>query len=120
MDELFKSAANLFIEQLSVIDFFIAGLIVAFDEYIIKKGFCKGNEKYKAIYLFAPIVLGGVGYLVYSLVVGSPWLTGLLHGLLVGFTSMGFYDVILRIFTSKGASGVKEIGEAIREEVKKK
>lgn len=119
MDDLFLSLGRLFAEQLTVTDFFVAFVIVAIDEYIIKKAVLKGNEKYKAVYTFAPLALGVLGYLIYGIATGAVWYTCLLHGAIVGLTSMGSYDVILRVGKGKVGSSVKEIGEAVKEEVEK-
>ena len=62
-------------------DFFVAFCIVAFDEYIIKKLICKGNEKYKAIYTYAPLVLGVAAYIVMALIGHTEILNAILHGL---------------------------------------
>lgn len=101
-------------------DFFVAFCIVAFDEYIIKKLICKSNEKYKWVYTYAPIVLGVATYIVMALIGKTDVLAGLLHGLLVGFTAMGSYDVILRVGRENALKGIEEIGEAIKEAVEDK
>jgi Kef-type K+ transport system membrane component KefB len=98
-------------------DFFVAFCIVAFDEYIIKKLICKSNEKYKAIYTYAPIVLGLGAYIVMALIGHTEILPAILHGLLVGFTAMGSYDVILRVGRENALKGIEETGEAIKEAV---
>ena len=119
MSELVSVLEKFFVGKLTTIDFFVAFVIVAVDEYIIKKAILKGNEKYKTIYTFAPLALGLIGYLVYFLVSGQVWYMGLLQGLMVGLTSMGSYDVILRIGKSNVDKGMTEIGKAVEEEVKK-
>lgn len=98
-------------------DFFVAFCIVAFDEYIIKKLICKGNEKYKAIYTYAPLVLGVAAYIVMALIGHTEILSAILHGLLVGFTAMGSYDVILRVGRENVVKGIEDTGEAIKEAV---
>jgi hypothetical protein len=98
-------------------DFFIAFCIVAFDEYIIKKLICKGNEKYKAIYTYAPLVLGLATYLVMALIGHTDILSAILHGILVGFTAMGSYDVILRVGRDNALKGIEQTGEAVKEAV---
>ncbi len=98
-------------------DFFVAFCIVAFDEWIIKKLICKGNEKYKAVYTYAPLVLGVAVYVVLALIGHTDILNSILHGLLVGFTAMGSYDVILRVGTQNAVKGIEDTGEAIKEAV---
>lgn len=105
--------------ELTAWDFFIAFLIVAFDEYIIKKLILRGNEKYKAIYTYAPILLGVIVYLAMAFFAKGDILNGCIHGLLVGLTAMGSYDVILRIGKEKGIASAEAIGESIKEEVEK-
>lgn len=106
--------------NLTWIDGLIVAAICAFDEWIIKKLIFKGDEKYKTIYTFAPIVLGAIVYFVMALIAKTPALTGLLNGIAIGLASMGSYDVIIRIIKGKGVSSVKEIGTEIADEVGKK
>ena len=98
-------------------DFFVAFCIVAFDEYIIKKFICKGNVKYKAIYTYAPLVLGVAAYIVMALIGHTEILSAIMHGLLVGFTAMGSYDVILRVGKENAVKGIEDTGKAIKEAV---
>ena len=119
MSDLVSVLEKFFVGKLTTIDFFVAFVIVAVDEYIIKKAILKGNEKYKVIYTFAPIVLGLITYLVCFLVKGQVWYMGLLQGLMVGLTAMGSYDVILRIGKNNVDKTIVDIGKAVEEEVKK-
>ena len=119
MSEFIGVLERFFVGRLTTMDFFAAFIIVALDEYVIKKTILKGNEKYKAVYTFAPLALGLVIYLVYFLSHGQVWYMGVLQGLMVGLTAMGSYDVILRIGRGKMDKGINEIGKAIEEEVKK-
>ena len=105
------------IENLTGWDFFVAFCIVAFDEYFIKKLICKGNEKYKAVYTYAPIVLAIGSYIVMALVGHTNVMSAVLHGLIVGLTAMGSYDVILRVGNQNALKGIKDTGEAIKEAV---
>lgn len=119
MNELVSVLEKFFVGRLTTMDFFAAFIIVALDEYVIKKTILKSNEKYKAVYTFAPLALGLVIYVVYFLSHGMVWYNGVLQGLMVGLTAMGSYDVILRIGKGKVDKGMDEIGKAIEEEVKK-
>ena len=98
---------------LTWVDGIIVAVICAIDEWVIKKWICKGNEKYRLVYTFAPIVLAIIAYIVYALVTKGSWSEGLIKGLGIGFSAMASYDAIIAIIKQKGVSGVKEIGEDV-------
>ena len=106
--------------NLTWFDGIIVALICAFDEWIIKKLIFKGNEKYKKVYTYAPIVLAAIVYLIIALVQKTPWMNGLLKGIGVGLGAMGSYDAIITIVKTKGIGAVKDIGEEVAETVDKK
>jgi len=106
--------------NLTWVDGIIVIGIVLFVEFVIKKWICKGDNKYKAIYTFAPIVLGAIAYLIIALIEKNPWYTGLLKGVGVGLGTMGSYDAIKAIIYTKGVNDVKAIGEEVAQTVDKK
>lgn len=103
--------------QITIWDALIMFAIVALDEYVIKGLILRRDEKYKAVYTYAPIVLSVVVYAVLSLVMRTSLVNNLIQGLGVGVAAMGSYDVILRVGREKALSGIREMGEAIRKEV---
>lgn len=105
--------------ELSWIDGIIVLLICLFDEFIIKKLIFKGDEKYKLVYRYAPIVLGAIVYLIMGIVNKTGWIPGLVTGVGIGLGAMGSYDAIIKIFKTQGISSVKEIGEEVAKTVKK-
>lgn len=106
--------------QLSGWDFLIAGLIVLFVEYPIKTWICKSSEKLVWVYKWSPVVLGMIVYLVLALVQKTPVLTGIVHGLGVGFASMGSYDLILKTMKESGLKSIESTNEAVKEAIEKK
>ena len=116
MDDLVRLAVN----QMSGWDFLIALGIVLFDEYPIKTWIFKKNEKFKWLYKYLPIALGAVVYLVIALVTKNTWYIGLFHGAIVGFASMGCYDVILNRGKEGIKDGIETLNKEIEEEMKKK
>ena len=115
MDEFFRLAVS----KMSGWDFLIALGIVFFDEYPIKTWIFKGAEKFNKLYKYAPIVIGAIVYLIIALVLKEPIGTGLFHGATVGFAAMGYYDAILKRGKKEIGTDVKELNEAIEEEMKK-
>lgn len=106
--------------NLTWIDGIIVALICLFDEYIIKKLICKSDEKWKAIYTYAPIVLGAIVYIIIALVNKTPWLAGMVKGIGIGLGTMGSYDAIMTIIKTKGVSDIKEIGDEVAKKVETK
>ena len=106
--------------NLTWVDGLIVALICAIDEWVIKKWICKGDEKYKAIYTYAPIVLATIVFFVIALVQHLPWYSGLIKGISIGLATMGSYDAIITIIKKKGIGGVAEIGKDVAEEIEKK
>ena len=106
--------------NLTWFDGIIVALICAIDEWIVKKLICKGDEKYKALYTYFPIVMAVIAYVVISLVQHTPWYAGLIKGLGIGLGAMGSYDAIITIIKTEGIGGVNKIGEDVATEVEKK
>ena len=106
--------------NLTWFDGIVIALICAIDEWIVKKWLCKGDEKYKALYTFLPIVLATVVFLLVAIVQKTPWTAGLVKGISIGLATMGSYDAIIAIIKAKGIGGVKEIGTDVAKEVEKK
>lgn len=102
------------------LDALIAGLIVLFDEFIIKRLIFKKSEKYALVYRYAPIVLGVITYIVMALIQKAPVWNNVMLGFAVGLGAMGSYDAILKLLTEKGVEGIKAIIDAILELLKKK
>ena len=106
--------------NLTWVDGLIIGLVCLFVEYPVKKWICKSDEKYKALYTFLPSVLCAVVYLVVSLITKQPWLSGLLKGVTIGFSTMGCYDTIIALIKKDGLSSIEKIGLEIADTVDKK
>lgn len=115
MDNLVKLAVS----RMSGWDFLVALGIVLVDEFPIKTWIFKKQEKFSAIYKYAPIVLGILFYLIYALATKDVWYMGVIHGGVVGFASMGCYDAILKRGTKEGLEDMKDLNKAIEEEMKK-
>jgi len=114
MDQILSLAA----ERLSGWDFMIAGIIVLAVEYCIKPLFRKTDEKIQGIICrLSPIALGALAYLVIALVQKSAWHVGLVHGLLVGLTSMGSYDVILKAMKESGQKSASDANDAVKKAI---
>lgn len=105
--------------QITVWDAVVMFGIVAFDEYVIKGLILHRNEKYKAIYTYAPIVLSVAVYAVLALIMKTPLINNIIQGFGIGVAAMGSYDVILRVGKDKALEGFEELGEAIKKEVDK-
>lgn len=101
-------------------DALIAGLIVLFDEFIIKRLIFKKSEKYALVYRYAPIALGVITYIVIALIQKVPVWDNVVLGFTVGLGAMGSYDAILKVLTEKGAEGIKAIIDAILNLLRKK
>lgn len=87
--------------------------IVCFVEWVIKGLICKGNEKYKLLYTFAPIVLGAIVYAVIAFITKVPVIPELIKGATYGFSAMGVYDAIVKIAKDKGGQSLKELIEEV-------
>jgi hypothetical protein len=106
--------------QLSGWDFLIAGFIVLFVEFPIKTWICKKSENLWWLYKWAPVVLGAITYVVMALIQGTPWLTGAVHGLGVGFAAMGEYDLILKTMKQQGLKSATDMNEAVKKAIEEK
>jgi len=120
-----KEEQNMFAlsaETLTGWDFLVAGLIVLFTEFVIKPLFKNTSEKTQNIVMkVAPVLLGGIVYLVLALVSKSAtWHAGLIHGAAVGLAAMGSYDLILKTIKEAGMKGLKDTNEALKEAITKK
>lgn len=103
-------------EQLSGWDFLIAGLIVLFVEFVIKRIF-KDGDKYKIVWKISPVVLGAIVYVVFSLIQKGEWYTAIIHGVVVGLTAMGSYDIILKTMKEAGTKSLNDTNNAVKEAV---
>ena len=112
-----NSIITLAAERLSGWDFLIAGLIVLFVEYVIKY-FFKDGDKYGFVWKLSPVVIGAIVYLILAFVQKGVWYTSLAHGLLVGLTSMGSYDIILKTIKESGKKGIEDTNKALEEALK--
>jgi len=108
-------------ERLTGWDFLIAGAIVALVEWLIKPLLKKVPEKtYDMLIRIIPVVLGALVYVaLFFIQKTGTWYASLLHGLMVGLTSMGSYQVILEAIKTSGAKGITDINEAVKEAVEK-
>lgn len=106
-------------EQLSGWDFLVAGLIVVFVEFVIKNIF-KDGDKFKVVWKLSPVVLGIAVYLILAITQKSEILTGLVHGLGVGLTSMGSYDLILKAMKESGTKSLSDTNNAVKEAIEGK
>lgn len=114
MNQIISLAA----EKLSGWDFIVAGIIVIAVEYCIKPLFKSTSEKTQSIVSkLSPIVLGALVYLVLAFIQKGTWYTSLAHGLLVGLTSMGSYDVILKTMKESGLKSVTDTNEAVQKAI---
>lgn len=114
MNQIISIAA----EKLSGWDFIVAGLIVLAVEYCIKPLFRSTSEKTQNIVnKLSPIVLGAVIYLLLAVIQKGTWYTSLAHGLLVGLTSMGSYDVILKTMKDSGLKSVTDTNDAVKKAI---
>jgi len=116
-----NSLLGLAAERLTGWDFLIAGAIVALVEWGIKPLLKKVPEKtYDMLIRIIPVVLGALVYVaLFFIQKTGTWYASLLHGLMVGLTSMGSYQVILEAIKTSGAKGITDINEAVKEAVEK-
>lgn len=106
-------------EQLSGWDFLIAGLIVVFVEFVVKKIF-KDGDKFYVVWKLTPIVLGVAAYIILAVTQKTEILTGLVHGLGVGLAAMGSYDLILKAMKEAGTKSIEETNEAVKKAIEGK
>ena len=116
-----QSILTLAAERLTGWDFLIAGSIVALVEWGIKPLLKKVPEKaYDMLVRTIPVVLGALVYIALFLIQKTgTWYGSLLHGLMVGLTSMGSYQVILEAVRTSGTKGIENLNEAVKEDVEK-
>lgn len=106
-------------ERLSGWDFLIAGIIVLIVEYAVKLIFKKASEKtWNIVMKVSPPVLGMIGYLAIALVQKQSISTSVLHGLFVGLTAMGSYDVILKTMKETGSKSMTDANTAVEKALK--
>jgi len=117
MNNLLQTASNYFVSALSGWDWLVAGVIVLIVEYAIKRIFKADNFKW--LWKVSPILLGVVGYLIYSLVTKNVWYQGILRGFEVGLIAIGYYDVILKTVKESGKQGLENTNTAIKDAVTK-
>lgn len=104
-------------ERLTGWDYLVAGLIVLFIEFIIKKIF--SDKKYEPVWKFGCIILGAVFYLILSIIQKGVWYTSMIHGIFVGLTAMGSYDAILAAMLNSGKKSIEDANKAVEEAIKK-
>lgn len=117
--------AKLTAEALTGWDFLVALGIVVIVEYVVKNIVKKLPEgTYNAIVKFSPVVIGAVFYFVLFLFQKTgTWYGAIIHGLFVGITANGSYDVLLKTFKEQGLKSIEEMNKAAEkaiEEDKKK
>lgn len=107
--------------QLTGWDFLIAGIIVCITEWLFKPLLKKVPEKtYDMIIRIIPIVLCLVFYVVlFFIQKNGAWYTSALHGIVVGLTSMGSYEVILETVKKAGLKGITDVNNAIKDALEK-
>lgn len=103
-------------ERLTGWDFLVAGIIVLFTEYVIKNIF-KDGEKFKFIWKLAPVVIGAVVYVVLAFAQKGVWYTALAHGLFVGLTAMGSYDILLKTMKESAIKSVEDANNKAKEAI---
>lgn len=90
--------------------------VVAIVQFI-KNVICKGDEKYKMLYTFAPVVLCALAFVIMALIQKTDVWTALLAGGSLGFTCMGSYDALVAILSGwkdkTPNEMVKEVEEVI-------
>lgn len=116
-----NSILTLAAERLSGWDFLIAGAIVCIVEWVVKPILKKVPEKtYDMLVRIIPVILGALVYVaLFFIQKTGTWYASLLHGLLVGLTSMGSYEVILEAVKTSGSKGIEDINNAVKEAVEK-
>lgn len=83
----------------------------------VKKVICKEDPKYKPLYVFGPIVLCAVAFLILALIQKTDIWTALLSGASLGLTCMGSFDLLVAILEGwkdkTPTELVKEVSEVI-------
>ncbi len=108
-------------EQLTGWDFLVAGIVVCITEWGFKPIMKKVPDKiYDMIIRLIPVVLGLIAYMLLFLIqkTGAGY-TSALHGIVVGLTSMGSYEVILEAVKKSGSKGISDVNEAVKDAVEK-
>ena len=63
----------------------------------VKKVLCKEDPKYKPLYVFGPVVLCAVAFLIMALIQKTDVWSALLAGASLGLTCMGSFDLLVGI-----------------------
>lgn len=105
-------------ERLTGWDFLIAGLIVLFVEYVVKLVVSKSSEKIqKIVFKVSPVAIGLVLYILFAVFQKTDITTSALHGLFVGLTAMGSYDIILKTIKEAGVKGLEDVNQKVKEAI---
>lgn len=116
-----ENIVTLFAEKLTGWDFLFAGIIVLIVEYGVKLIFKNADEKtWNIVVKVAPIVLGVILYIVIALIQKNNVLNSILHGLFVGLTAMGSYDLILKTVKESGVKSVSDVNTSIKDALENK
>ena len=87
---------------------------------LVKKFVFKNQEKYKLVYVFAPVVLCVLAYLVIALIQKSDIWASLAVGASLGLTCMGSYDTLAAIIRKWKTKSPAEIAKEVEEIIGKK
>ena len=87
---------------------------------LVKKFVFKNQEKYKLVYVFAPVVLCVLTYLVIALIQKSDIWASLAVGASLGLTCMGSYDTLAAIIRKWKTKSPAEIAKEVEEIIGKK
>lgn len=81
----------------------------------VKKVLCKDDPKFKPLYIFAPIVLCAVAFVLVALIQKTDVWSALLAGATLGITCMGSYDVLVAILSGWKDKTPNEIVQEVQE-----
>lgn len=85
-----------------------------------KKYIFHGDEKFKLLYTFAPVVLCTIAFGIIALIQKTDVWAGLSIGAALGLTTMGSYDAIKAVLKGWKNKTPAEIAEEIEEIIEKK
>ena len=85
----------------------------------VKKVLCKEDPKYKPLYVFGPIVLCSVAFLVMALIQKTDVWSALLAGASLGLTCMGSFDLLVGILEGWKDKTPTQLVEEVEKVIKK-
>lgn len=88
--------------------------VVAIVQFI-KNVICKGDEKYKLLYTFAPIILCALAFFIMALIQKTDIWSALLTGGALGITCMGSYDALVAILSGWKDKTPTELAKEVEE-----